>query len=225
MIGIGITTTSSRPDHLKLCLAQIEKHTKGEYKLHVAKDFPTIARAKNDCLWNLKECEHIFLFDDDCFPIADGWEEFISGLTVGHLLYLTDRHKRIKGYYRIVGGGTILGYEDAGGCFMYLSGRVFRAVGYMNTDYKQYGFEHCAYSNRVQKAYRERGIDMPVAYHCPVDMDKYLYSLDYQGTDRWLIDHKPSITDFKAMQESIDFNRKVYEKEINSTQIYYDYKP
>lgn len=206
-IGIGITNFNRR-NHLDLCLNQIKLHTKCEYNLFVAQDIPNIAKAKNECLFALKECEYIFLFDDDCFPIHQGWVEYFTKSGHEHLLYLTNRHNQTSvrdGYDT---------FMDSSGCFMYIHRSALEKVGYFNSEYKQYGFEHAGYSKRIQKDF----ISLPSMY-------KYLYSLDLQGEGDFGVRHKPSITDFKAMQESIDYNRKVYEKEINGTQIYYDYKP
>ena len=146
MIGIGVTHTSNRPKHLKLFLSQIKKHTKQPYKLHIATDIMNIAKAKNDCLWNLKECEHIFLYDNDTFPIQDGWVEFFIQRT-NYALYLNDRHNL---------SATLNGmnlYKDCGGCFIYIDKEKFNEVGYFNSEYKQYGFEHAGFSQRHFKGF------------------------------------------------------------------------
>lgn len=234
-IGIGITSFN-RLEHLELCVKQIlnyihwkfldfDKITMNEYegkdihsndyKIFIAKDITNIAKAKNECLYALKDCDHIFLFDDDCFPINDLWiQYFIEWNKNGydHLLYLTERHKHI-------GSKGCPMYEDCGGCFMYISKSALEQVGYFNTEYKQYGFEHAGWSKRFEINNGSR------YFHSLHDINKYLYSLDYQGEGNWGIKHKSSITDYKVMQESIDYNRKVFEKEISGDKIYYDYKP
>src|SRR3990170_895365 len=103
-IGIAITTTPNRKDFLELCLSQIEKHTK-RYNLFVHNDTEGkgVAYSKNECLKAVKHYDHIFLLDDDCFPIADGWtDHFIKWNTlnaIGHLMYLGNwgQIKRIGG--------------------------------------------------------------------------------------------------------------------------------
>lgn len=235
-IGIGISSYK-RPEHLELCLRQIFINTfdlekdfmcpklGGEklefetiqlesgmiFKIFVAKDIPNIAKAKNECLYNLRDCDHIFLFDEDCFPIKDGWVEFFINTLQSHLLYLTQRHNlRV-----IIGDEGGLIYNDCGGCFMYIRKDAFEKVGYFNSEYKQYGYEHAAYSKRIYPNLN--------GYVSWAGIDQYLYSLDYQGEGDWGVKHVPSITDYKAMQESIDYNRKVFEKEINGDKIYYEY--
>jgi len=80
-IGIGYTTFR-RPAHRKLCEEQVDKTTKDirDWKiLHIYDDEierKGIAYGKNDCLKALKDCQYLFLFDDDCFPVREGWIEF-----------------------------------------------------------------------------------------------------------------------------------------------------
>lgn len=233
-IGIGITSYK-RPEHLELCLRQIYKHTFTskvkevidkinntswyecdgvKYVIKEAKNIPNIAKAKNECLYALRDCDHIFLFDDDCFPIKDGWVDFFINSEVEHSLYLTSRHRYYSGI-----GIKVSFYHDCGGCFMYIRKDAFEKAGYFNLDYKQYGFEHVGYSNRIIKN------ELGTLYPCLIGTDQYLYSLDYQGEGNWGVKHKQSITDYKAIQESIDYNRGVFQKEITGDKIYYDYKP
>lgn len=208
-IGIGISSFH-RSEHLALCMKQIEKHTKGDDHLFIASNIPNIAKAKNECLYALKDCDHIFLFDDDTFVIKDNWIENFINSGEEHLLYLTERHNPFDESF----DRTTKSYRDCGGCFMYIRKSVFDRVGYFNSEYKQYGFEHAGWSKRTGHHYKSLN-----------NTKDYIYSLDYQGEGDWGVKHKPSITDYKAMQESIDYNRKVFEKEINSDKIYYDYTP
>src|SRR5690606_9326345 len=87
-IGVGITT-HNRPDVFAQTLRKMREHLPAGARLVVVDDASTnpvaeatyrfeknvgIARAKNKCLELLADCEHIFLFDDDCAPVVDGWE-------------------------------------------------------------------------------------------------------------------------------------------------------
>ena len=94
-IGLGYTTYK-RPEHLKLFREQVDKTVKDikvyEYDDEVARK--GIAYGKNQCLKALKDYQYIFLFDDDCFPVREGWVEFFirahkeSGQH--HFLYLKE---------------------------------------------------------------------------------------------------------------------------------------
>jgi glycosyltransferase involved in cell wall biosynthesis len=91
MIGVGITTRN-RETMLKMCVDKILEHTNPDILVIVDdnSDSPVIeprckvinnvtrlgvAKSKNICLKELKECDHIFLFDDDCWPVQDNWEK------------------------------------------------------------------------------------------------------------------------------------------------------
>ena len=67
-IGIGITTYN-RPDMLNKCLEHIKKHTFNDnVTIYVADDSNErkgVAYRKNECLRALKDCDYVFLFDDD----------------------------------------------------------------------------------------------------------------------------------------------------------------
>jgi glycosyltransferase involved in cell wall biosynthesis len=90
-IGIGITTRN-RNELLRRCVDSILLHTLSPHTLVIVDDASQepvveprakvirhsqrkgIACSKNDCLRALRDCDHIFLFDDDCWPIREGWE-------------------------------------------------------------------------------------------------------------------------------------------------------
>lgn len=93
MIGIGITTRNR--DHVFLeTLTNINKHRPKNSILVVVDDASDvkkenlevdkyyyfskrvgIAKSKNKCLELLEKCDYIFLFDDDFYPIKEGWEK------------------------------------------------------------------------------------------------------------------------------------------------------
>ena len=96
MYGIGITT-KDRPELLKALVDSIHKHTDmSNVLLHIEDDSIErlgVAKRKNNCLRALKDCDYVFLFDDDCHPIKDGWIEFFTNSKYNHLLYLNKSHR------------------------------------------------------------------------------------------------------------------------------------
>lgn len=214
-IGIGVTTTPNRKDCLDMCLDQIRKHTKQSYHLHIHDDvnYRGVAYSKNENIHALRDCDYVFLFDDDCWPINDDWIEFFvtkMQVPTAHLLYLNDKmHTRINTGH----DGGIYRYNDCGGVFMSLTRHIINKVGYMNSEYGQYGFEHAGYSNRIYKAKFNTH-----PYLCAKSTEKYIKSLDYLDAPV-----KPSVPDYKK-QKLIDQNRPIFLKEINSEQIYYPYE-
>ena len=184
MVGIGITTYK-REDLLAKCLDNIKEYSTLPYKLYVAKDSDEdrkgIALRKNECLSNLSDCEYIFLFDDDCYPIKQGWEEFFikahkeSGYH--HFCYLTKNLHIEKNYY-FCGEYTIKSYVQCGGVFMFLTQEVLKKVGGFYNGYKYYGFEHLGYTLRVFFAKL-----IPEMYLSVDGTENYLFAHDYQEDD------------------------------------------
>ena len=201
-IGIGLTTFN-RPECLEECLEHIHKHTfMDNVTLYVATDTDQdrkgVAFRKNECLRALKDCDYVFLFDEDCYPVKDGWIEFfIEGCKYGysHFLFMNPKQHRIQGRYnnRDV-------YNDCGGVFMFLTKKDIERVGAFNEKFETYGFEHAEYSQRVSP-------------NCPymmlVGTEEYLFAHDYSTPN-----HKSSITD-EEKQKCIKNNwNKFFNSEI-----------
>lgn len=187
-IGIGVTTYN-RPECLNECLINIARHTNlkslyinGDVELYVATDTDEdrrgVAYRKNECLRALKDCDYVFLFDDDCFPIKDGWVEwFIKEADGEHVLFLNNKlHNPICKTYNLIS------YNDCGGVFMFLTKDHIKYIGAFNEDFKIYGFEHCEYSMRCANNHRE--------FLMIEGTEKYLFAHDYSTPN-----HKSSITD------------------------------
>lgn len=176
-IGIGITTYN-RPECLKECIEHIHKHTiMDNCIIHIAKDTDEdrrgIAYRKNECLRALQDCDYVFLFDDDCFPIKNGWIEFCINEDAEHLLFLSDKiHTPI----------TEKSYKDCGGVFMFMTKPVIKRVGAFNEKFNIYGFEHAEYSNRIT--------GNRMSYPTNICLNRYLFAHDYSTPG-----HKSSISD------------------------------
>ncbi len=208
-IGIG-ATTYKRPKHLELFISQIEKYTK-DYVFYVANDSEErkgVAFRKNECIYNLRDCDYIFLFDDDCFPIKDGWVEFFieehKRTGENHFLYLLETSSIRK----TKDENGISEFNNCGGCFIFITKKVIEEVGCFGLEYGLYGFEHAGYSQRIYMA----GLNTH-PYICPNKASEYLYSLDFQNTIDFGIEHKPSM-DFGEAAQSIEKNRKVFAEDL-----------
>lgn len=209
-IGIGITTFN-RDKHLHLCLSQINANT-GDYVLHVANDNidrKGVAYRKNQCLEALKDCDYIFLFDDDCFPIKKGWVEYFIRqhklTSEHHFLYLKETGS-IKKINTVDG---IDWFDNCGGCFMFLTKEVVEKVGGFSKEYGIYGFEHAGYSERIYKA----GLTKH-PYISPVGVSEYIYSLDYDNYLDFDIEHSSSVG-IEAVK-FIKENFEAYKKDVNN---------
>lgn len=179
-IGIGCTTYN-RAECLAKWKEQIAKHTYMDNVLiYIADDSlerKGVAYRKNECLRALKDCDHVFLFDDDCYPIKDGWVEFfIENADGQHVLFLND-----KIHNPICTIDNIKTYNDCGGVFMYLTKEHVKYIGAFNEKFEKWGFEHAEWSMRASQGHRE--------FLMLAGTEKYLYSEDYSNPN-----HKSSIS-------------------------------
>ncbi|KGT87232.1 hypothetical protein NG99_23710 [Erwinia typographi] len=103
-----------------------------------------IATAKNASLSALMDagCEHIFLFDDDCWPVVDKWWQPYIESPEPHLAHswnLVEIWSDSQHTASHASGGTVLYYER----------RVIDDVGGMRTIFGKYGCEHVNLSDRI----------------------------------------------------------------------------
>lgn len=212
-IGIGVTTTPNRKKHIEFWYKQFEKFKPNNYHLHIHTDehYRGVAYSKNQNLKALKDNDFIFLFDDDCYPIKNGWAEYCISSNENHLLYLQPTHGILAKK------GEMEYYYNCGGVFMFMTKKAIDTVGYFNPDYGQYGFEHAGYSNRIYKA----GLTK-YPYQQLKEINKYLFAIDYDG-DIFCLKHKSSISE-ETKQEQIKYNREIFIKEVNSNKIFYNFE-
>ena len=175
-IGIGITTHNRREVFLET-LTQIQKYAPAGAKIVVVDDasevavassikmsdypnlysvfrFPKnvgIATGKNKCMEKLADCEHIFLFDDDCYPKRKGWEKPYIASPEPHLMYLFKdlAHSRLRDARVVYEDDEHFAITNARGCMVYIHRPLLDIVGGYDTRYARWGYEHGDFSNRV----------------------------------------------------------------------------
>jgi glycosyltransferase involved in cell wall biosynthesis len=174
-IGIGIITYR-RLAHLRECVAGVLRHTTSPFYLVIADDGSDdgtlewcqasglhvvrgsnrgVCWNKNRALYHLQAhgCDPILLLEDDCVPVADGWEEPWRTATAhyGHLGYA---HPKLDPWI-ISGTGTpedpILNPKATGQCAS-VSAEALAAVGYFDTRFKGYGVGHAEWTTRLKRA-------------------------------------------------------------------------
>ena len=212
-LGVGVTTFN-RPEHLKWCLDNINKHTK-DFKLFVYDDAINrrgVAYGKNMCLYNLRDCDHIVLVDDDTAPIKEGWTDYFINSGYHHLLYMIDHY----GVRKVFNDFT--SYRLSSGCFMYMTKECIKKAGYFNPDYGLYGYEHAGYSTRIFTA----GLT-PYMYMTLNKTSEYIYSLDH-NKGGFGLDHKCSISE-EERTKLLELNNPTYIKEATTNKPYCDFKP
>ena len=178
-VGVGVTTFR-RPEMLQKCLDSIRKHTFMDgVTIYVADDSNErlgVSKRKNECLRALKDNDYIFLFDDDCYPIKDGWIEFFVKANFDHLLFLNNKLHNF-----IYKDDNIKVFRDCGGVFMFMTKKAIEKVGAFDEKFELWGMEHCDWSMRWNDKIRE--------FYMLDGTEKYIYSEDYSNPN-----HKSSIT-------------------------------
>ena len=172
-IGVAVATFD-RQSVLEGTIARILKHTPGAYLVVVDDHSPTpvtvpdgvelvrlpenrgVAGAKNACLAALMAagCEHLFLFDDDAYPLKDGWWRPYVESPEPHLMAVFDKPKgaqktQVEVLYE---DDRHVYYHATRGYMLYVERRVVEAVGGMDRGFGKWGWEHASWSDRIHAA-------------------------------------------------------------------------
>lgn len=139
-----------------------------------------IARAKNKCLELLSDCDHIFLFDDDCYPISERWYEPYINSPEHHLMYLFECWSSgtpVGDDAIIYSDDSVVGHRHARGCMLYVDSIALATVGGMDVRYGKAMNEHLDWSNRIHNA----GLTT-FKYMDVVNSEQLIYSMDQHRT-------------------------------------------
>lgn len=215
MVGIGVTTDNidkwssmAVSPNSAVIFANVDPKT-------------TIAKDKNKLIKMLYDqgVDYLFIFDDDTFPIKQGWEMFFIAASkrtgVQHFILGNDEHLQMIGFE------NGLNYFRKGtGCMLFLTRQVIEKVGYLNNRYGRYGFEHATYSHRINKA------GLTPSWYCSVEgWEEYVYSWDLQKEDAGK--HGFVKEEWATPEEKtayIEENQALYRKEMTTRNVYLDYE-
>jgi hypothetical protein len=120
--------------------------------------------------------DHLFLFEDDCYPIKRGWEDLyfeahrLSGS--GCLLFLP-----VGMYGKVVWSQParkVHGLERDGGMLLSLTRRAVEVCGGLHPAFRIYGGEHSEYARRLV-----RNGQMVYTRACPVGCEEFIDGWDY----------------------------------------------
>lgn len=231
-IGIGITTHNRREVFSKTFSnigAYLPDGWKEKFKLVVVDDaseipilnvdyrFETnvgIAVAKNKCFELLDDCEHIFLFDDDVYPIVEKWWELYINAGEKHLMYIFKDFatpRKLNDTIVLHESGNLVAYSHARGVMCYFHHDCLDTVGGMDPIFGRWGFEHPDLSNRIYNA----GLTS-YRYMDVKDSNKLFYCADEHETV------KSTVWDAERLKY-IDRNKAIYNTRLNS-KIFVPYK-
>ena len=169
-IGIAITTRNRREVFDKT-LVEFQRYTPGALIVVVddASDKPIegairfddnvgIARAKNAGIAALMDArvDHLFLADDDTYPIAEEWWRPYIESPEPHLIYLfkdpVGRGKYAETPPTVYEDDRYFAYSHPRGCLLYMHRSVVERVGGMRPEFGKWGVEHVEYSTRIHSA-------------------------------------------------------------------------
>ncbi len=136
-----------------------------------------ISNAKNACLAPLRNHDHIFLFDDDIWPIKKGWEEYWitsnKQNNIGHSMWIVPFNNPM--FTVTKENESIRYFKNCLGSLLYFSKDCINSIGGYDTRAQNvYGFEHAQMSQRANRA----GFTGEFPYVSPRFCDEYIYSID-----------------------------------------------
>lgn len=101
-----------------------------------------IAIVKNKCIELLEDCDHIFLVDDDIYPMERGWAIHYTFSNLQHACYIFDRKMLWK-------EPDYVAYNLPRGCLLYFTKHCIQKAGGFDTGFKTYGYDHAELSRRI----------------------------------------------------------------------------
>ena len=198
-IGLGITTHNRSllfketyrrinrflPDNAKLVVVDDgSRHKVREATFRFEKP-QGVAVAKNKCFQLLEDCDYIFTFDDDVYPIKKNWHlpfiEAYKETECNHFSLTWEKFSdgSSNGNEILETKGNIQSFKFSQGVMMFFTKRCLEVAGGFDTNYGRYGFEHWDLSRRIFNL----GLT-PFRFCALSDTMKYFHSKDHQKSIR-----------------------------------------
>lgn len=208
-VGIGVITMGVREINPKLF-----ERSCGEVFVYTDTERKGPARARNKVLSHFKDYDHIFVFDDDCFPTFEGWEKYLIEQFEKHNIFwagipnfpvMEVKHSEDE----------MLWLDGCCGCFQYFSRKALETIGGYNTAYDRYGYEDAAVRERAIKAGLTGKYPFPAF---PIRGLSYIYSMDI------FHDNPTPNIDTPEKRRLIEINHPRYVEEVTGSQVFYPYE-
>jgi hypothetical protein len=209
-IGIGVITMGVREINKNLY-----ERSDPNALIRIETDHERVgpARTRNKCMKYLMDqgCEHIFMFDDDCYPMMKGWEDyFINAAKRGGVHFMGLPHAFESKLNAVC--DEFAYWSSIVGCFSYQDRRFMERVGYYNTKYVRYGSEDAGRNFRA----RHSGlVGKGQGYPAPLRAASYIMSEDV-----FHMNPTPNLT-IEEKRHFITINNATYLEETRSGQLYY----
>lgn len=203
-IAVGITTTPDRHhifwENLKKWQVTLPEDTYIFYSISHKKI--AICENKNHILSMCHKADHIFMVDDDVYPVHSQWWYPYVNSGLNHACWNYD--KKVIGACMDLDGSletkrcwNIL--EKPNGCVLYFKKICIDTVGGWDTDFAGYGYEHVNVSDRI--------------YNCGLTPDRYIDAL-WMDSPFALTDCESSFT--ARDRNQIPDNYKLYQEKFYS---------
>ena len=196
-VGIGIITRNRREVFLETYRRILQNRPNGcpVYVVDDCSDVPApfaterlpenkgVAGATNALLRHMDSHDHLFLFNDDCYPVSPGWWRPYIRSGYSHLSlsfeFNAAGRRLSRSVYVKEKKRDIWVYNAPNGCMLYVRRECLEAVGGMDERFGIWGHEHVEWSLRIHNAglTPHPFMDVPGAI-------RMFRSLDYYGTVR-----------------------------------------
>ena len=208
-IGVGVITMGLREINPKF----FEKTT---HETFIYTDTERLGpgHARNQVLAHFDGYDHVFIFDDDCYPTRLGWEDYFIQEAQANSIHYMSLPDIFGGEYQRTEGEMTFWFS-ALGCFLYQDKLAMETIGGYNLEYNRYGYEDAARSHRAIKA-GLTGSD--AGWGFPIRGLSYIHSEDVFGENP-----APNIQTAEKLAY-IAKNQPIYQKEIEGKNLFYPYK-
>lgn len=216
-IGIGITTMGKRVIRNSRYMDSGLDVNRDVYHIYVDEKREGPAAAKNETMKALYDegCTHMFLFDDDCYPVMDGWVNYVITNAQQHRLEYVGLPESFKSTpVRGSLNREFIAWDGMLGCFLFQTRAMLETVGYYNRNYQRYGFEDSARNDRMRRAMGYPIGQQPSLLRLP----SFIHSEDVY--DEYPLANLTS----EEKTKYIDINRPEWTREVTSDQLYYPYR-
>lgn len=208
-IGVGVITMGVREINPKLF-----GRSCGDIFVYTDIDKQGPGKARNKVLSHFKDYDHIFIFDDDCWPTVQGWEAYFIKQYTEHNIHWSGM-PIFTNMEIVASENEIIWATDSAGCFQYFSRKGLATIGGYNTAYNRYGFEDGAIRSRAIKA----GLTGKYPFApFPIRGLAYIYSMDICN------DSPIANIEMPEKMRLIDLNRLIYRDEVLSDKVFYPYE-
>lgn len=202
MIGVAIST-HARPRVLTRALAEWAKHVPDVLIVNHDVAGAGVAATKNRGIAALMDagCEHLFLADDDVWPVTPQWARPYVDDPQPHLMHCWGRSRLL------VDDGHYTTWRHPRGVLLYAHRSVVETVGGMRLEFGRWGGEHVEWSRRIHAAglTAHRYADLSVARR------RIWHAEDYTRAT-------PSTVGQAEREASAPLRRELYEKYSGSTE-------